>query len=478
MNKKLIAMAAALLPLMAAAQTNTERLHISQMSVNKGDSLITLNMTVDPKAYSLKGNDIVSLTPMLANGSDTIAMPELRVAGKQAWYTEIRNGVATPFTLSRAGKSAPVEYSATVPFDSRFDKSGIFIKADTTNVCRCTLPKSGLTPVAELDFDPFKSSDLIFRYAAPADTAEKVFDLSGRANIIFKVNKTDIDWTYFSNHAELDSILKSIKAVKDNPYATVERILLTGYASPEGPYDNNVRLAKGRTEVVRKYVEEHSSFPHSIYSTTSVPEDWGGLREWLETSAVPNKAEMIAFIDDPSTPIEKKNDIFRAKFPEEYPYLLQNVYPLLRHTDYKITYKIKKFYDVREIAKVFETNPRMLTLNELYLLAGSYEPGSPEYERVYATAALLYPDSDIANLNAASAAMSLDDIQTARQFLAKVKSGPQADYAKGILAAKVKDYKAALEYLKKALAGGVKDAGTIIPKVERALDTDKNIKIL
>ena len=69
MKKKLIAMAAALLPMMAAAQSNSERLHISQMSVNKGDSLITLNMTLDPKAFSLKVNDIVSLTPMLANGS-------------------------------------------------------------------------------------------------------------------------------------------------------------------------------------------------------------------------------------------------------------------------------------------------------------------------------------------------------------------------------------------------------------------------
>ena len=478
MKKKLIAMAAALLPLMAAAQSNSERLHISQMSVNKGDSLITLNMTLDPKAFSLKGNDIVSLTPMLANGSDTIEMPCLRVAGKQAWYTEIRNGEATPFTLSRAGKGTPVEYSATVPFDSRFNSSGIVIKADTTNVCRCTLPKSGLTPVAELDFDPFNSSDLVFNYAAPADTAEKVFDLSGRANIIFKVNKTDIDWTYFSNHAELDSILKSIKAVKDNPYATVERILLTGYASPEGPYANNVRLAKGRTEVVRKYVEDNSTFPHSIYSTAYVPEDWDGLRQWLEASAVPNRADMIAFIDDPSVPIEKKNDMFRAKFPSDYPFLLQNVYPLLRHTDYKITYKVKKFYDVDEIRGVFETNPRMLTLNELYLLAGSYEPGSPDYEKVYATAALLYPDSDIANLNAASAAMSLDDIQTARTFLAKVKPGPQADYAKGILAAKEKDYATALDYLRKALKGGVSDAAAIIPKVERALDSEKNVRLL
>lgn len=415
---------------------------------------------------------------MLTNGEDTLEMPNVRIAGRQAWYTEIRNGISSPLTLSRAGKGDVVSYSATIPFDNRFNTSNIVIKSDTSNVCRCSSPKTGITPVVELEYNPFETADFVFNYAAPADTAEKVFDLSGRANIIFKVNRTDIDWTYFSNHAELDSILKSINAVRGNPYAKVERILLTGYASPEGPYSNNVRLATGRTEAVRKYVEEHSGFPHSIYSTASVPEDWDGLREWLENSSVPRKAEMIAFIDDPGIPIEKKNDIFSARFPQEYAYLLKNVYPMLRHTDYKITYTVKKFYDVDEIAKVFASNPRMLTLNELYLLAGKYEAGSPEYERVYATAALLYPESDIANLNAASAAMSLNDLQSARTFLSKVKPGPQADYAKGILSAKEKDYAQSLKYLRSAEKGGVKEASAIIPKVERALDTSKNVRIL
>lgn len=477
MNKTLIAMAAALLPMMAPAQTNTERLHISQMSVNKGDTLITLNMTLSPKEYRLKGTDIVNLTPMLASDGDTVEMPGVRIAGRKAWYDEVRNRRDKSGSLSRAGKGLPVEYSATIPFDSRFNTSSIVIKADTTNICRCW-ERSGLTPIADLDFNPFDPSDLVFRYEAPKDTAEKVFDLSGRANIIFKVNRTDIDWSYYSNHAELDTIVRTIKVVSDNPYATVERILLTGYASPEGPYDNNVRLAKGRTEVVTKYVEDHSSFPHSVYQTASVPEDWGGLRAWIADSQLPNKDEMIAFIDDGSIPIAKKNDMFMARFPKDYPYLLKNVYPVLRHTDYRITYKIKKFYDPDEIAQVFETNPRLLTLNELYILAGKYTPGSPEYQRVYSTAALMFPDSDVANLNAASAAMSLGDLQTAAQFLDKVKDGPQADYARGILAAKEGDYRKALDCLRKAQAAGVREADEVIAKVEKFLDSDRNVRIL
>ena len=483
MNRTITAIAAALLPLTAAAESNTDLLHISNMSVNKGDSLITLNMTLHPSGYRLKRNDVVSLTPMLvAEGGDTVQMPPVRVAGRSAWYSLVREGLPTgAYSLSRAGKGGPVDYSATFPLDPAFGNSTIFMRADTVSICNCDPARSGDVPVVIMEEPPvtdFMDRALNFSYIAPRDTADKVFDLSGRANIIFKVNKTDIDWTYFSNHAELDSIMKSINAVRDNEYATVERILLTGYASPEGPYKNNVRLAKGRTEVVMKYVENNSGFPHSVYETASVPEDWAGLREWLEASSIPARHEMIAFIDDPSVPIEKKNDMFRAKFPADYPFLLQNVYPMLRHTDYRITYRIKKFYDVDEIEKVFAKNPSILSLNELYLLSNKYEQGSPDYTKVMMTAAAMYPDSDVANLNAAGCAMSNGNLQMARMYLEKVAPGREADYAWGLLYAIEGDYPKALELLRRAANAGSQDALDLIPDIEDAMKPVESVRIL
>ncbi len=472
MNKNIIAMAAMMLPLIASAQSNTERLHISDMSVNKGDTLITLNMNVNPKEYKVKSTDIVTLTPKMVADGDTVSMPGIRIAGRKAWYSEIREGYSTPLTLSRAGKSMPVEYSSTIGYYPQSGLSTIIITSDTVSICNCDPARSGDFPVVDINEPPvtnFLEYAHNFQYIAPKDTADKVFNLSGRANIIFKVNRTDIDWTYFSNHAELDSIMKSVNAVRDNEYASVDTILLTGYASPEGPYANNVRLAKGRVEAVRKYIEERSSFPHSVYHTASVPEDWDGLRAWIMESQIPNKDAMIAFIDDPAVPIEKKNDLFRAKFPQEYPYLLKNVYPTLRHTDYRIRYRIKKFYDIDEIARVFEKNPKLLSLNELYLLSNKYEQGSPDYYKVFVTAAAMYPDSDIANLNAAGCSMSGGDLQAAKTYLEKVKPSAEADYAWGMYYAMSEDYAKALEKLKAAAAGGNKSAEEMIPAVEEAL---------
>ncbi len=476
MNKIQHAALALLLPVAATAGNNTDLLHISQMSVNRGETQLTLNMTVDPRAYKVGSNQIVTLTPMLASETDTIEMAPVRIAGKGAWFAEIRDGKSTPLTLYRAGKSLPVEYSGTVDFGPQFEKSSIIVRTDTSSVCNCNPPLEGSMPVADLDFRRF-TPELPFEYIAPKDTADKVFDLSGRANIIFKVNRTDIDWSYLSNQAELDSIMKSVNAVRDNEYATVERILLTGYASPEGPYANNVRLAKGRTEVVKKYVEDHSTFPSSVYDTSSVPEDWQGLRAWIAASSEPQKEAMIAFIDDPSVPIEKKNDVFRSKFPKEYPFLLKNVYPELRHTDYKITYSIRKFFDIDEIKKVFDRNPRLLSLNEFYLLAGKYAPGTPDYDKVFATAAVMYPESAVANLNAAGSAMALGNLNAAHMYLDKVKPSPEASYARGILAAKEGDYAKALQLLKEAKQAGVKGAAQAIAEVEKAMAPRQEIVI-
>ncbi|MDE6396715.1 MAG: DUF3868 domain-containing protein, partial [Muribaculaceae bacterium] len=403
MNKKFLAIAAVGVTavLEAAGGVNTERLHISNLSVNKGDSLLTLNMTVSPGQWRVASNDIVTLTPLLVSETDTMKLAPVRIAGKHAWYTEVRNGRE----LSRAGKSDPVEYTVTIPFGPEFEESQVVIQADTASICNCNPATGGITPIVTINYKRPRP-EVPFIYETPDTVGTKIFNLSGRANIIFKVNRTDIDWTYMGNYAELDTIVSTINVVRDNPDATVRQIRLTGYASPEGPYSNNVRLAKGRTEVVKQYVADRSTFADSIYKTASVPEDWQGLRSWLAASTVPDREAMIEFIDDTTVPIERKNDVFAKKFPEAYKFLLANVYPLLRHTDYLITYQVRRYDDLNEIARVLKTRPGNLSPDEVFKLAMSYPKGSVEYDEVMMTAARLFPGNRIANLNAANSAMN------------------------------------------------------------------------
>lgn len=465
MNKILIFLAGTLLSASASAG-NADRLHISNIDINKGNEQITVNMDFNPKEFHVKSNEIVELTPAIVSSSDTLRLPSVRIAGRQAWFTEIRDGLATPTNLARAGKGEAIRYSATTLLPKELDMSTLIVISDTTNLCNCQPPKEGTDPIADFDFRVRKPS-LNFHYVAPKDSAEKIFNLSGKAKVIFKVNRTEIDWRYSRNYAELDTILRTIQAVKDNPDASVESIYLAGYASPEGSYSNNVRLAKGRTEAVKDYVVSQSTFPASIFHTGFVPEDWAGLREWLSENAIDGKEEMIAFIDDPSVGDAERNDVFSRRFPEQYKFLLKNVYPELRHTDYRITYKIRSYHNIDEIREVLRTNPRNLSLNELFLLANSLEPGSEEYDDVFETAATLYPENSIANLNAANSLMNRGDLTKARFYLDRAGDSAEADYGRGILALMREDYETAEPLLRKGAEGGIKEAADALEELNR-----------
>lgn len=459
-----LAMAAA-----AYAGSNTDRLHISDLALLRSENSLTLNLTLDPRDYKVGRTQKIVLTPAIIAGTDTLLFDPLTVAGTQAWYYEVRDRRNSPL-LARAGKGKPVEYSRTVDYQPWMDVSGCEIFVDTLSECACddngALLGASAVEVAQMNFTE-RVSNPKFHYVVPGDTLEKNFAVTGRADILFKVNNTDIDWGYAGNYAELDSILASVKAVRDNPDASVREILLTGYASPEGPYENNVRLAKGRTEAVKEYVRRHSDFPADIYHTSSVPEDWAGLREWLAANPMPESEKMIAFIDDPSIPVETKNDLFAERFPDRYPELLKNVYPRLRHTDYRITYNVRKYYDVEEIRSVMKTHPRNLSQNELYLLANSYPKDSKEYFEVFSLAARLFPADETANLNAANAAMGYGDLAAAEMYLERAGNSAQADYARGILAALNRDYDRSVQLLRAAKAAGIDGASDALDQIER-----------
>lgn len=113
-------------------------------------------------------------------------------------------------------------------------------------------------------------------------------------------------------------------------------------------------------------------------------------------------------IDSDMEPDAKEAKIKRA-YPEEYRFMLQNFYPALRHTDYRIDYNIRTFSTAEEIERIMAEQPQKLSQNEFYLVAEKYEPGTDEFTEVFETAVRMFPNDTVANLNAANAAIRRDD---------------------------------------------------------------------
>ena len=172
------------------------------------------------------------------------------------------------------------------------------------------------------------------------------------------------------------------------------------------------------------------------------------MRRYVGNSSLEHKDEILALIDSDREP-DNKEWAIKSSYPKDYRYLLDNCYPALRHSDYKIDYTIRNYTDVEEIKNVLSERPQKLSLRELYIVAQTYEPGSDEYNEVFEVAVRMFPTDEVANLNAANTAMGKGDMKSAQKYLAKSGNSPEAEYARGVYKALNKDFAGAAEIFQK-----------------------------
>ena len=294
---------------------------------------------------------------------------------------------------------------------------------------------------------------------APDSEDTKIRQLQGHAFLDFPVNETVIYPDYRKNPEELARIQKSIDSVLFDKSVTITRISLHGYASPESPYSNNTRLAKGRTEALRSYLIRHYNFDSQVFKTNYTPEDWENLKgflidtntrkvkgnfwydnkDYVETPEVPDyvqnyRSELLKVIGKNMDPDAKEEQLKRVGGGEPYKWLHQHVYPGLRHTDYIIDYKVRPF-TVEKGRKLIYTHPEAMSLEEMYKVATSYKEGSDNWLDALFISVEQYPDDEIANLNAATACVMTKRLVDAKKYLQKAGSSRHAKYVGDVIKA-------------------------------------------
>ncbi|MCR5160035.1 MAG: DUF3575 domain-containing protein [Prevotella sp.] len=174
----------------------------------------------------------------------------------------------------------------------------------------------------------------------------RVLKKGGKAYVDFNVNSTDLDPTLHSNPRELQKIRASLDSLIADPTAVITRFTVTGFASPEGPYDNNERLASGRSQTLCQYIADQWGVPQDIISSSYVAEDWDGLRRYVAAQAWPSTPKMLRVIDQEADP-DQRLTLLRKRFPQEYADIKRNALPRLRHSDYEIAYELIDSSEVR-----------------------------------------------------------------------------------------------------------------------------------
>ena len=439
---------------------------INNINVTRDDANLYVAMDLDLTQLKIKSDREIHIEPFLVSESleDTLSLKSAVVAGRNRYFHYLRNGgIEDNKSLFRAGEKDVIQYSTVVPYEQWMEISYLKLRESLCGCCKDLLAINDQQLYA-IDYVP-RIYEPRFIYIQPEVEKCKIREIKGSAFVDFPVNKTYINIDYRNNREEIAKIINSVDLVKNDPDAQIVALDIKGHASPEGPYKNNERLAKGRTESLIKYVRDIHHIPDSILSSSYEPEDWAGLIDYLEASDMENKESILAIAKSDLEP-DRRDATIRREYPSDYQYLLRECYPALRHSDYVIEYQIRAYTDVEEAKEVFKNSPGKLSQSELYAISDTYEMGSEEFNNLFETAVRLYPDDEVANLNAANVEMSRGDMEAAKRYLDKAGDSPKVIYAKGNYLAIKGDYEGALVMFNSALALGVKEAEFMINQID------------
>lgn len=395
----------------------------SVLTQKKSDSLkVAFRLHLD--SLQLKSEQQLVFTPIIA-GEDTIALNPIIINGKNQNIrylrksSKLKNSQAV-VVRRRNDTEQQVLFSQTLPY-RKWMKA--FNLSMTEDLCGCgNLMDQDTTLMANIQPTPRICRD---HYVKPKAEAIKVRAEKGEAYLSFKLNKSDILADFRENATELRKITSTIDLVKNDKDVSITNIDIHGYASPDGPYANNVRLANNRAAALRNYVCNLYTIDKKLFTYHATPEDWEGFKKKVEASNLADKSAILAVANSSLAP-DAKDQKIKKLHPASYRYIMSEIYPRLRHSDYTVTYTVRPF-DIEEAKVILKTKPQQLSLQEMYLVAQTYEPGSPEFNEVFDIAVRLFPDDETANLNAACTDLQKGDLITAEKHLAKAGNSKEAE---------------------------------------------------
>lgn len=456
--KRILTVLVLLFPLAALAQTENATL------VRDGSQMkVSADLQLDEELA--RGTKALALMPRITGEQDTLNLRPVGLYLKDKHY-ELLSGLGVTSGDAVYGKQdlpATLHYTTSVPYARWMDDCKLELVTLYDGCCG----DGGVEYVDSLaayQRPPIQYKPEYINAQPPVQSKRR--SVSGEAVIVFASGSSKINARLKDNTAELAKIRASIEAVQADPDATVRTIWLQGNASPEGKYATNEKLARGRIDAVRKYVEGQLSLPAEVYQTESVAENWEGLRAFVAASSLSDKDAILAIIDGDLAPDAKEQQI-RSKHAASWKKISADCLPALRRTLYRVDYDVRSYVEPQDVLRVMETAPENLTLAEFYSAAANLKPGTPEYTRIYRAALEQYPDEPVANLNAANAEMAAGNYAAAQKLLAKAGDSAEAEYARGVLEASQQRYAAAVPHFRKAQVGGITQAAAILEEIDR-----------
>lgn len=470
----LIAVLLAIAMPQAFARSVAQGVRVANQQARRVDGALRLTADIRLDSVRLSSSSQFFLTPVLEDGrGNSEVLPSVLVNGRAMQIAWERRSFSRRFRGSHEvakavrrlnGRAQTVEYSADTPVEKWMWSADTKVRW-VTDTCDCGAPAgSRVTDDISLGLNP--AAGMRPAYVTPEVTPLPVQVYEGEAHVDFEVNESVLLDTPFrtragrliDNRPELRVIDDTISRALSDGNVEIAGIRICGYASPEGAYLANERLATDRSRALSEYIAARHNLPAGVSEYDAVAENWAGLRAIVEQSDEIDEStrrELLQLIDAPAygpADYDEKERRLRTepRFAKLYrEKILPDWFPGLRTSKFRITTRLRPLSD-EALAEVIQKSPEKMSLNQMFRVARLYPEGSEKFNEVIATALDNYPDDPTANLNMAAALLGEGRAEEAVPYLDKAGDTPEAMNARGVLAAWRGDIEEALRLFEAA----------------------------
>ena len=288
--------------------------------------------------------------------------------------------------------------------------------------------------------------------AISPDAYQRITKNKQEANIKFLIQQANLRKSELKNNS-VQEFVKMLKKINDDREGlNLDNVEVSAYASPDGGFSINDKLANQRQKVSEQYVnQELKKIKMNAYVDAKyTAQDWDGFQELVQASNIQDKDIILRVLSMYKDPQEREQQIknISAAFRE----LADGILPELRRSRLTINYETIGRSD-DQILDQIKTDATKLSIEEL-LYGANLKESTSEKEEVYKLATQIYPNDARAYNNIATLEYAKGNYDAAKEYIQKAQSVsanlPEAKANLGMLALKNGDIKTAEQYIASA----------------------------
>ena len=342
---------------------------------------------------------------------------------------------------------------ASYPFEAAMQKSELYLTFDAK------LGKKQVdVPAIKVADGVIATSELYHRTltsaqpSVAADAFQRVVEQKQEANIKFLIQQAELRKSELQNNSvqEFVDLLKRISTDREN--MMLGNIEVSAYASPDGGFALNEKLANKRQQNTEGFVKQQmkQTKVEADVEANYTAQDWEGFQQLVQASDIQDKDVILRVLSMYKDPQEREQQI--KNMSHGFKELADGILPELRRARLTINYETLGRDDDAIFSQI-KSDPSKLSVEEL-IYASSIAETPAEQESILKTTTRIYPKETRAYNNLAALAYNKGNYEEAQRYLAQaVGNGAACSEAKanqGLLALQSGDVKAAENYIGQA----------------------------